>query len=507
MNSDASIEVHDKLFVGGQWVDPHGRGLLEVMSPNTEMVIGRVPDVTVEDIDVAVEAARAAREGAWPGLSPRERAAGLSQLSKAITESGEEIARCISAENGCPIGSSLAVQVLSATMALDKLAELVATHPYAEDRTGVLGNTVRVRRAPVGVVAAVVPWNVPLFLAMTKLAPALAAGCPVIVKLSSTTPLDGYLLAEAVGAADLPAGLVSILAARPEVGEHLVRHPDIDKVSFTGSTAVGRRIATICADPIKRVSLELGGKSAAIILDDADIEAHLPALIDSAFMNNGQMCGAQTRILVSRRRHDELVEGLVSAIGSIRVGDSLDPDTDLGPLANARQRDRVKRYLDSGHEEGARAVIGGHAMQHRPGFFVEPTVFDHVENSMRIAREEIFGPVLCVIPYADEDDAVALANDSPYGLCGSVWTSDVDHAAEVAARVETGCVTINSAVLLDFGAPFGGFKQSGIGRELGPEGLDEYVEFQSIIRPLEPQIPTPTGMVLRNPASKSERAR
>ncbi|MCZ7526823.1 MAG: aldehyde dehydrogenase [Acidimicrobiia bacterium] len=502
MGVDAGTQVHDRLFIGGRWADARGRDPIDVISPNTGEVIGRVPAVTAEDMDAAVAAARDALAGPWPRLAPGERAEGLSRLSRAIAERGEEIAGCISAENGCPVASSPAVQVLSATMALDAMAELAAEHPYRTDRVGVLGNTVTVRRAPVGVAAAVVPWNVPLFLAVTKLAPALAAGCPIVVKLSSHTPLHGYLLAEAVRAADLPAGLVSILGARSNVGEHLVRHPGVDKVGFTGSTAVGRHVAALCADSVKRVTLELGGKSAAIILEDADIGAHLAALVDSSLMNNGQMCGAQSRILVPRRRRDELVEALVAAFRAIRVGDSLDPDTDLGPLANERQRDRVQQYLDIGHQEGARAATGGGRSDRDRGFFVEPTVFDHVDNSMRIAQEEIFGPVVCVIPYTDEDEAVALANDSPYGLCGSVWTSDVDHGAEVGARIEAGTVTINSAVLLDFHAPFGGFKQSGIGRELGPEGLDEYVELQSIIHPFEPA-PTgaSTGMVLRAPTT------
>jgi betaine-aldehyde dehydrogenase len=344
---------------------------------------------------------------------------------------------------------------------------------------------VRVRRAPVGVAAGIIPWNVPLFIAALKMGPALAAGCPIVLKPAPETPLDGYLLADAVHEADLPPGVVNIVAAGRETGEHLVRHPGIDKVSFTGSTAVGRHIGAICGEHLKRCTLELGGKSAAIVLDDWQIDdAALGNLVMSGLMNNGQVCGAQSRILVSRRRHDELVDALAAAVGALKTGDPLEDDTVIGPLVARRQQERVKGFLDAGRSAGARAVVGGGIPEHlETGWYVEPTVFVDVTNDMPIAREEIFGPVLSVIAYDDEAEAVAIANDSDYGLCGSVWTSDAEHGAAVAARVRTGVVAVNSAMILDFNAPFGGFKASGIGRELGPEGIAPYTEYQSIILP------------------------
>ncbi|MCX6504815.1 MAG: aldehyde dehydrogenase [Actinobacteria bacterium] len=480
------MNVHDKLFIGGEWVAPEGKGVIEVISPHSEEVIGTVPDASTADIDKAIAAARNAFDnGPWPKMSPEERGEGIKRLSAALSSRAQDIADLISAQNGSPKSWSIMGQVFSATMVLDTYANLASGFNWEEERTGALGSPVRVRRAPVGVAAGIIPWNVPLFICALKLGPAMAAGCPIVLKPAPETPLDAYLLAEAVLEADLPPGVVNIVAAGREVSEHILTHPSIDKVSFTGSTAVGRHIGSVCGGLLKRVTLELGGKSAAIVLDDVNLdEAMMSQLVQSGVMNNGQVCGAQSRILVSRKRYDEVVEALGAAVGALKVGDPLDIESEIGPLVAARQRDRVVGFLESGVAEGARVVTGGGTPADLDkGWYVEPTVFADVTNDMKIAQEEIFGPVLSVIPFDDEAQAIRIANDSDYGLCGSVWTADAEHGAVVAAQVRTGVVAINSAMILDFNAPFGGFKQSGIGRELGPEGIGPYTEYQSIILP------------------------
>ncbi|CAB5027439.1 MAG: aldehyde dehydrogenase [Acidimicrobiia bacterium] len=480
------MNVHDKLFIGGEWVAPEGKGVIEVISPHSEEVIGTVPDASTADIDKAIAAARNAFDnGPWPKMSPEERGEGIKRLSAALSSRAQDIADLISAQNGSPKSWSIMGQVFSATMVLDTYANLASGFNWEEERTGALGSPVRVRRAPVGVAAGIIPWNVPLFICALKLGPAMAAGCPIVLKPAPETPLDAYLLAEAVLEADLPPGVVNIVAAGREVSEHILTHPSIDKVSFTGSTAVGRHIGSVCGGLLKRVTLELGGKSAAIVLDDVNLdEAMMSQLVQSGVMNNGQVCGAQSRILVSRKRYDEVVEALGAAVGALKVGDPLDIESEIGPLVAARQRDRVVGFLESGVAEGARVVTGGGTPADLDkGWYVEPTVFADVTNDMKIAQEEIFGPVLSVIPFDDEAQAIRIANDSDYGLCGSVWTADAEHGAAVAAQVRTGVVAINSAMILDFNAPFGGFKQSGIGRELGPEGIGPYTEYQSIILP------------------------
>jgi betaine-aldehyde dehydrogenase len=337
-----------------------------------------------------------------------------------------------------------------------------------------------VRKVPIGVAAGIIPWNVPLFISMLKLAPAMIAGCTMVLKPAPEAPLDSYLLAQMLTDAGLPPGVVNIVAAGREVGEYLVTHPDIDKVSFTGSTAVGRRIGALCGERLRPVTLELGGKSAAIVMEDADLETTIAGLMPNTMMNNGQACVAQTRLLAPKSRYDEIVDAASEWVGALKVGDALDAETEVGPLVAERQRERVEGYIASGREQGARVTVGGG----RPagldrGWFVEPTVFADATNDMRIAREEIFGPVLTIIPYDGIDDAVRIANDSDYGLSGSVWGADSDAAAGVARRMRTGTTNVNT-FMLDGCSPFGGFKSSGLGRELGPEGLEAYLESQSI---------------------------
>ena len=340
-----------------------------------------------------------------------------------------------------------------------------------------------VRHEPVGVVGAIVPWNVPLFVTMLKLGPALAAGCTVVVKPAPETPLDAYLLADALARCRSSAGVVSIVAAGREAAESLVVHPDVDKIAFTGSTAAGKRIAMLCGERLRRVTLELGGKSAAIILDDADLVEAIPGLVPAAMMNNGQACVAQTRILAPHDRYQEVVDALCETVGALNVGDALDAATEVGPLVAERQRDRVEGYIATGQSEGAKVAVGGGRPSHQSkGWFVEPTVLVNVDNRMKIAQEEIFGPVVAVIPYDGVDEAVAIANDSSYGLSGTVWTADISAGVDVARRVRTGTYTVNG-FMLEFSCPFGGFKQSGVGRELGPEGLAAYLEPKSISLP------------------------
>ncbi len=477
------MAVHDRLFIGGDWVEPEGTGTIEVRSPATQEPVGRVPEASTADVDRAVAAARrACDEGPWPHLPPTERAAVLGAISAGIVARSDELARLISEENGSPVSWSIMGQVFSATMVADYYVGLAAEYPFREERSGLLGSSL-VRKLPVGVAAAIVPWNVPLFISLLKLAPAMVAGCPVVLKPAPETPLDAFVLAEIAAEAGLPAGVLNVVPAGREVGEHLVTSEGVDKVSFTGSTAAGRRIAGLCGERLRRVTLELGGKSAAIVLDDADLDHVVANLLPAAMMNNGQACVAQSRVLVSRNRERELVDALSEAAAKLTVGDPLDAATEIGPLVAERQRDRVEGYIAAGREEGARVTVGGG----RPGgldsgWYVEPTVFAGVDNSMRIAREEIFGPVVSVIAYDDVDDAVAIANDSPYGLSGSVYGADVEAAAEIAGRVRTGTSTVNG-FMLEFGSPFGGFKASGLGRELGPEGLEAYLELQSISLP------------------------
>jgi len=477
-------ESRDRLFIGGEWVASTGDSVIEVCSPWSEAVLATVPEATEADIDRAVAAARAAFDaGVLEDAGPDKRADWLAAIAEGIRERTPELSEIITDEVGSPATFSHLGQVFPAGVVFDQFAGLVRGYSFEEQRPGMIG-VATVRKVPVGVSAAVIAWNVPLFLTSMKLGAALAAGSPMVLKPAPEAPLALFVLAEIIEAAGVPAGAFNLVPGGREIGEYLVRHPGVDKVSFTGSTAVGRRIASICGEQLKRCTAELGGKSAAIVLDDADLEAAIPTMLGNTLLNNGQACLAQTRILAPRSRYDEVVDALTAAVSAMPVGDPHLDETAVGPLIAERQRERVEGYLKSGFEDGAVATTGGgrpEGIDH--GWFIAPTILRDVDNSMRVAREEIFGPVLVVIPFEDDDDAVAIANDSEYGLSGSVWTADVDRGMAVAKRIRTGTVGINAMGTLDFGSPFGGFKASGLGRELGPEGLEEYLEYQTIIAP------------------------
>jgi acyl-CoA reductase-like NAD-dependent aldehyde dehydrogenase len=406
----------------------------------------------------------------------------VRRLAKVYGERRPEMAELITSEIGAPISFSQRAQVALPWTTMTAFCDVASSYPWREARPGLYGSDIHIRREPVGVVAAIVPWNMPQFLITTKLIPALLAGCTVILKPAPESPLNAVLLAEMIVEIGLPDGVVSVLPGDAAVGEYLVKHPGVDKVSFTGSTAAGKAVAAACATDLRRVSLELGGKSAAIVLTDADPGTVATGVRLASLSNSGQICNALTRILVPAGRADEFTDALAAEMTTMVVGDPTDRATQVGPLVAQRQQQRVRGYIESGEQQGARLVVGGTAMPDGldRGWYVKPTLFADADNSMRIAREEIFGPVLTVIPYADEDDAIRIANDSDYGLAGSVWTEDIDHGLAVAAAVRTGTFGVNQGYTMDPFAPFGGVKGSGYGRELGREGIDGYTDTKSI---------------------------
>lgn len=481
------MNKYEHFFIDGQWRKPASDQTIAVVSPSTQELIGQAPLGVEADIDAAVAAARRAfDEGPWPRMSPSERGVILRKLAEGLITATEKIADVMTDEVGYTRASNLWVIQAGAGL-VNYYADMAEQKGVEEVRHGMTGIPFTVRHEPVGVVAAIVPWNSPLFMLIAKMAPALAAGCTVVAKPAEEAPLEFYFLAEITQAVGLPAGVLNIVAANREVGEYLVRHPSIDKVSFTGSTAAGRKIASICGNDLKRMTLELGGKSAAIALDDANLETVVRHAINAGMVvNNGQACLALTRILLPRARYDEFAQAITAAASSLKIGDPWDQDTQLGPLISERQRTRVEGYIAAGLEEGARITTGGgRPKELQRGWYVEPTIFVGVNNDMKIAREEIFGPVLVLIPHDGDEDAIRIANDSTYGLGGAVFTEDPARGFRVARAIRTGVFGVNS-YMPDFGAPFGGFKASGIGREMGAEGFEIYREIKTIYA-VEPQ--------------------
>ncbi len=472
---------YDSLFFGGRWEPSAGAERVPVVSPHTGLEIGSTPGAVPADIDRAVALARHTFDTSpWPNLPPEDRIDAVDRLLGAYSKRTAEMTEVVIAEMGSPRWFAELAQGPGGAAMLSTFIDAARSFEWEVEGSGHNAGAL-VRREPVGVVGAITPWNVPQLVIMPKLAPALLAGCTIVIKAAPESPLDALLLAEIVAQADLPPGVVSILVGGRSAGEHLVRHRDVDKIAFTGSSAVGRRIAGLCGERLARCSLELGGKSAAIILEDADLVRTADGLKFASLLNNGQACVAQTRVLAPRSRYADTVDALAAMVQGIVVGDPGDPSTYIGPLVAQRQQKRVVAYIEGAAADGARTVVGG---PERPGevgagWYVSPTLLADVDNSMPVAREEIFGPVVCVIPYDDEDDAVRIANDSPFGLAGSVWTKDRAHGRAIANRMRTGMVGINGFAP-DLWSPFGGYKESGIGREYGPVGLDAYLEYKSI---------------------------
>ncbi len=479
----APIRNTDRFYIGGQWVAPSSDSTISVIDSDTEQVYFTVAEAQAADISHAVEAARNAFDnGPWPRLTHEQRAEYLRAIGSELSKRSEELGQIWPRESGVPCTPSPSTAAGGAQATFNALfAALAATYPFEEPVKPSAGQFGLLVREPVGVVGAIIPWNAPMGLISNKVAPALLAGCTVILKSSPEAPGEGYLIAEAAEAVGLPAGVLNVVTADREVSELLVRDPRVDKITFTGSTAAGRRIASICGERIARCTLELGGKSAAVILDDADIETTARTLSQAECFLSGQVCSSLTRIVVPRSRHDALLEALAGTFSQVRVGDPFASGSQMGPLAAERQRDRVEGYIAKGIADGATlATGGGRPKDLERGWYIEPTVFGNVDNHSVIAQEEIFGPVLSVIPAADEDDAVRIANDTIYGLNASVFTNDVNRARQVGGRLRSGTVGHN-AMRTDFGVSFGGFKQSGIGREGVHEGLPHFLETKFMV--------------------------
>jgi betaine-aldehyde dehydrogenase len=470
------MKIYDRLYIGGKWLSPSGEGTIDVVDSGTEEIMGRIPEGSAADAEAAVEAAKLAFDS-WAATPATERAAYLEKIAAHLKARTDELAASISGEVGMPLKLSRAIQVGSPVYNWNAYAKLAREFPF-ETR---VGNSLVVRE-PVGVVAAITPWNYPLNQITLKVAAALAAGCTVVLKPSEVAPLNAFMLAEAIHEAGLPAGVFNLVSGYgPVVGEIVASHPFIDMVSFTGSTRAGKRVAELAAASVKRVALELGGKSASVVLDDADFATAVKSTVAACYLNSGQTCSAHTRLLVPEARYEEARDLAKAAAEGYTVGDPRNEDTRLGPLASAVQLERVRAYIERGIAEGAELVTGGPDMPDglSKGFFVRPTVFGRVHPKATIAQEEIFGPVLSIITYKDEEEAIRIANDSLYGLGGAVWAGSDERAIGVARRLRTGQVDINGGAW-NMQAPFGGFKQSGYGRENGVYGLEEYLEYKSL---------------------------
>ena len=470
------MQVRDTIYIDGAWVPSAGTGTIDVYGAATEEVIGRIPDGVPEDVDRAVAAAKAAFPG-WAETPVEGRAKHLQRLQEGLAARTAELAELIATEVGMPIRLAGPIQVGLPTMVMGTYAQLLADFPFEEQ----VGHSLVVRE-PVGVVGCITPWNYPLHQVVAKVAPALVAGCTVVLKPSEVAPFSAFVLAEIVDEAGLPPGVFNLVSGvGPVVGEAIASHPDVDMVSFTGSTRAGRRVSELASATVKRVALELGGKSANVILDDADLDRAVSTGVVNCYLNSGQTCTAWTRMLVPRDRLAEAEEIAAAKARTYRLGDPLAEETNLGPLASAAQRERVRGYIEQGLAEGAKLVTGGTELPEglEKGYFVRPTVFSEVRPDMTIAQEEIFGPVLSIMPYDTEEDAVAIANGTIYGLAGGVWSGDPERARKVARQLRTGQVDVNGAGFNPL-APFGGYKQSGNGRELGRYGLEEYLEVKSL---------------------------